>query len=47
MGAKIYLVLMLVVVEAVAGSDYYVISDNEGLGRRFDGIGGISGGSVS
>ncbi len=25
----------------------YLVSDSEGLGRRFDGIGGLSGGGVS
>lgn len=28
-------------------SDYYIIDDTYGLGRRFDGIGAISGGGVS
>ena len=31
----------------VAETDTYVIDDHNGLGRRFDGIGGISGGGVS
>lgn len=31
----------------LSGADDYVLDDNVGLGRRFDGIGGLSGGGVS
>ena len=30
-----------------AGAQIYVLDDSDGLGRRFDGIGGLSGGGVS
>lgn len=29
-----------------AASDTYTVDDSSGLGRRFDGIGGLSGGGV-
>ena len=40
------LTLILEVYHAASGQDY-IIDDTHGLGRRFDGIGGLSGGGVS
>jgi hypothetical protein len=40
-----YLYLYTLLITAVL-SDAYVISINDGVGRQFDGIGGLSGGGV-
>ncbi len=43
-------VLLLVAIASlhmVAGRSVYNVDDSVGLGRRFDGIGGLSGGGVS
>ena len=40
-----YLVISLLCFDRIVGS--YVVDNSDGLGRRFDGIGGLSGGGVS
>lgn len=37
----------LLAVAVLSGAAPYVLDDSHGLGRRFDGIGGLSGGGVS
>ncbi len=47
-GLKTVIVTIVVLVACFAnGDDTYTLDDSPGLGRMFDGIGGLSGGGVS
>ena len=41
------LLAVLLVATIAAADESYILDDSVGLGRRFDGIGGLSGGGVS
>ena len=47
MSSRTLLLLVSLVWLFAASSQSYVLDDSVGLGRRFDGIGGLSGGGVS
>ena len=40
-------VILILEVQRTVSGHVYMIDDTPGLGRRFDGIGGLSGGGVS
>ena len=47
LSTQLHLVILVALQIAVINGQTYILDDSKGLGRRFDGIGGLSGGGVS